>query len=322
MMPLRALQQKGNGLPLLAGALACIDQGVLVIDAELRLAYLNRKCCELLDLPDDLTRPGASATSVHQYLARRGLLGDGQRDVELDRLHATMLEGRRYHLDLRRPNGTYIEIIGNPIEEAGYVFTFADVTERRILQRSLEETVAERTAALVEANRELSLLASLDPLLGIINRRAFISFAEDERGRSLENGLKLAVLMVDLDRFKDINDRYGHAGGDVVLRAVAASMQAALRVGDLLARYGGEEFVILLPEAGMAVSLQMAERIRSAIATTRVTLAGNEVPISGSIGVSLVEAGDATIAVAVAKADMALYSAKRGGRNRVEASRH
>ena len=99
-------------------------------------------------------------------------------------------------------------------------------------------------------------------------------------------------------------------------------MQAALRVGDLLARYGGEEFVILLPEAGMAVSLQMAERIRSAIATILVTLAGNEVPISGSIGASLVEAGDATIAIAVAKADMELYSAKRGGRNRVEASRH
>lgn len=181
-------------------------------------------------------------------------------------------------------------------------------------------------ASQAEANRRLNrqLLATqsvlraqadIDHLTGTLNRAAFYRCA-GEYGEDAP----ACVLLADIDHFKAINDRHGHAAGDHALRIVARTLQAALRPDDLMGRIGGEEFAVML--AGMPVELGMsiAERARAAIAALQVTTAeGEPIALSISIGVAPLVAGSA-LEQALAQADAAMYSAKRGGRNRVLAA--
>ncbi|MDX2104429.1 MAG: diguanylate cyclase [Alphaproteobacteria bacterium] len=175
---------------------------------------------------------------------------------------------------------------------------------------------------------ELLRLATSDPLTGLANRRHFLDLAERELVRQRRTGLSLAVLMVDIDHFKRINDTYGHAEGDAVLRAVAAMCRGVLRTSDLVGRLGGEEFGIILPETTAATALEIAERLRLAIAEVFVPISpssddgsppdADRRRVTASIGVSIANAGEASIDPPLARADTALYRAKNTGRNRVE----
>lgn len=160
--------------------------------------------------------------------------------------------------------------------------------------------------------RQVSTLAATDPLTGVGNRRALESaFA------SLSSaGGALSVLMLDLDHFKSINDRYSHVVGDRVLREVATVLGHALRGGDFLGRYGGEEFTVLLAETGLATALPVADRLRLAVEAVDWSAVAPELRITVSGGVAQVRTGEAFDA-AVARADALLYRAKRDGRNRI-----
>ncbi|MBM3558289.1 MAG: diguanylate cyclase, partial [Alphaproteobacteria bacterium] len=129
-----------------------------------------------------------------------------------------------------------------------------------------EILIADRTIDLRRANAELEHLAAIDPLTGAFNRRQFLATAEVERRRARRRKEPLALLSFDIDHFKEINDRHGHAAGDAVLRAVVHRAGAALRAGDILARFGGEEFVALLSNAEARAAALVAERLRHALA--------------------------------------------------------
>ena len=162
--------------------------------------------------------------------------------------------------------------------------------------------------------------ARTDFLTGLQNRRAF--YEDGERLlRSLElAGRPAAVLMFDIDHFKAINDRYGHAGGDVAIRAVAQLIRGELPVGDLAARLGGEEFALLLPDVKLEDAIAPAERVRDACEHMTVEFEGQQIAFTTSVGVAALHAGN-TLDGWIAHADAALYRSKQEGRNRVSAEK-
>jgi diguanylate cyclase (GGDEF)-like protein len=157
----------------------------------------------------------------------------------------------------------------------------------------------------------------VDPLTSLFNRRLFDDQAKGELARARRLGEELALLMVDIDHFKAVNDRHGHAVGDAVLVAVGNCLKAQLRREDLLARIGGEEFAILVPRLPVAAALRQAERLRRAIEGLSIETDGITVRITISIGIAEVGDGDRPLTDALAAADAALYRAKAAGRNRV-----
>ena len=173
-------------------------------------------------------------------------------------------------------------------------------------------------AQLVIGQIELRQIASVDVLTGILSRRAWIDCAEREVPRARRYGAALSFLMIDIDRFKSINDRFGHPVGDLVLKQLAQVIGAQLRESDWFGRYGGEEFVAALPETNLAEALVLAERIRAAIAATQFAGLGN-LPCTISIGVAMLGPREASRSRALERADQALYLAKKTGRNRVQA---
>jgi len=168
---------------------------------------------------------------------------------------------------------------------------------------------------LKEAKEKMERIASIDDLTGIYNRRAFLARAETELSRYRRNGTIFTVLLIDLDHFKSINDRFGHAAGDEVLRRMAAAVKGELRAVDVFGRFGGEEFCIVLNGTAEPAALQVAERIRHKIIDNcSLKKAGRTV--TASIGVAGVSHGDEAMSTVIQRADKALYAAKNGGRNR------
>jgi diguanylate cyclase (GGDEF)-like protein len=179
---------------------------------------------------------------------------------------------------------------------------------------------------LIQSNRDLRVemdreqrKALLDPLTQLWNRGALLTFQDRECRLARENHAQLGVLYADLDFFKAINDKHGHAAGDQVLCECARRLRAALRPDDLLVRQGGEEFVALLKVKDGEELQRVAERVRQLIDHEPVQLPGGPLPVSLSIGCTLL-AGEEAVAQALERADSALYSAKQAGRNRVNFS--
>jgi two-component system cell cycle response regulator len=166
-------------------------------------------------------------------------------------------------------------------------------------------------------HEDLQRVAALDPLTGVYNRRFGLQRLTEEFGRSIRSGDPMSVLMFDLDHFKAINDTYGHLVGDRVLQSVVGAARRVLREGDVLLRYGGEEFIIVLPGAGRDDLMQMAERVRRAVAEAEITEAGQRIPVTVSIGGSgLPDKNAANPQELIGMVDAGLYTAKESGRDR------
>jgi diguanylate cyclase (GGDEF)-like protein len=158
-------------------------------------------------------------------------------------------------------------------------------------------------------------LALTDELTELPNRRFLLERGEQLARRAAFNGRPLAVLVMDLDRFADINERFGHAGGDQALRAFASLLRSHARPTDLAARHGGEEFCALLPDTDTGEAAKIAERLRTAVAGSSLDVKGQPMTFTVSIGLASVQDGD--LLAAIDRADKALYRAKRAGRNQV-----
>ncbi|MFA7430838.1 MAG: sensor domain-containing diguanylate cyclase [Rhodospirillaceae bacterium] len=207
---------------------------------------------------------------------------------------------------LRRADGTtfWALMSGVVMQYAGQsciLATFNDISERKAMEI------------------ELQRLATTDELTGAATRRYFLDLAGQELRRARRFSHPLAVLVFDIDHFKPVNDRFGHAAGDTVLRAVSESVRRVLREVDTFGRIGGEEFAVVLPETEAANAIQAAERLRRAVGGTAHGVEGLGA-VTVSVGVAELIDGDQGLQDLMDRADHALYRAKRLGRNRVESS--
>ena len=191
--------------------------------------------------------------------------------------------------------------------------------------RALEDRVSRlqlENFDLVTRNSQLAEISARDSLTGLYNRWYVMEKIDSEMNRALRHGYPLAVLMLDLDHFKDINDSFGHPTGDKVLKSVGHVLKESCRVYDVPGRYGGEEFCIVLPETPISNTSIVANRIQEKLANTRHDVGENTITVTASIGVAgtdsvpdeSVVSGNALLE----RADRALYTAKNQGRNRIE----
>ena len=234
-------------------------------------------------------------------------------------LHKALLEAHRpfHNLVLRRTGSDgeprFVSVSGRPVFDAdktfcGYRGVASDITDRVRAEESLQR-----------ANEQLEQLALHDALTGLANRRMFAERFEYDMARSMRARSPLSLLMVDIDHFKEINDQHGHLAGDGCLKGLAALLTGSVRAVDLVARFGGEEFVVLLPEMSAEQSLAAAERMRAQVQASPVYIGDRTPPLSVtvSIGTATTEGLEVTLDDLLARADRAVYRAKRAGRNRV-----
>lgn len=215
--------------------------------------------------------------------------------------------------------------VGNRKDELGQLSkafnTMHDTIKRQIKELNahrdiLEQEVKERTKDLEEVNKKLELISKTDELTGLPNRREMNETIANEMGRSSRTHKPFCFIFIDIDHFKNINDTYGHACGDVILKSVAQTIRGLLRKYDVFARYGGEEFLTLLPETDLEGAAVVAERFRKQIEKMTVRYADFTIKITITLGVAKFDdrlGADRSIQMA----DKALYQGKEGGRNRV-----
>ena len=194
-----------------------------------------------------------------------------------------------------------------------------DLTEQAMAE--VEERSAEETRKLNENIDALKELADTDPLTALPNRRGMVRFGDDVMAGYNRDGRLFAVLVVDIDRFKAINDTHGHAVGDDVIRHVARLAEAAIRPTDRVARFGGEEFVAVLRDVQLIRAGDVAERLRMTVESTPFRHGDAAIATTVSVGVAMIAPGDRDLQDVIERADMALYDAKSAGRNRISISR-
>jgi diguanylate cyclase (GGDEF)-like protein len=209
-----------------------------------------------------------------------------------------------------------VHLRGAPAGEIGQLTRVFNMMIDR-LRRSYAEVQA-ANQVLQQQNQLLEALAVTDGLTGLYNRKKFDEILANQFTLFRRNRRPFAVLMLDLDNFKSINDNYGHGLGDAVLADVAAMLKQSVRAVDYVARYGGEEFVVVLVETALDAALDIAERIRSVVEIPRVQAGNTLIAVTVSLGVTHSRESDDGPEEALARADHALYAAKLAGRNRVQ----
>ena len=202
----------------------------------------------------------------------------------------------------------------------GALVTFDDITEveeTNILLENAVTTLQQNDVDIRLKNEELEVLATRDPLTGCYNRRAFFDLFEDAYQHAITAGIPLSVFMADIDLFKSINDNYGHAVGDEVIRMVAEILNSCETEGAIVGRYGGEEFCIVLPNTDLVEAKEIAEKLRLQIHRTSQGFCGENTSITSSFGVAAFDDKGMDPSELLECADKAMYVAKRRGRNRV-----
>ena len=281
---------------------------IVAVDADLAIRYASPATASLLGCaPNDLhghTLAELLAPEDRAAFIARHFTKAAQRGVVPDLFRALRRDGSTLWVEARVASLPP----GNGLGD--YLVTFRDADQRR----RAEETLG-------RMNAELSTLASTDALTGLPNRRQFDATLHKEWYRALRDATPLGLLMIDVDRFKPLNDRFGHQVGDAFLACVGQVIRDNVRrASDMAARYGGEEFAVVLPGTGAAGALEIAEVIRRAVAaadTRRFVEGGYPLTVSIGVAATVALAGGGSAAL-VHSADSALYQAKRNGRNRVE----
>ncbi|MEZ5781212.1 MAG: diguanylate cyclase [Rhizobiaceae bacterium] len=198
-----------------------------------------------------------------------------------------------------------LQKIGAPIVIANFIGVIAAA---QILKRHHSQVALEK---------DLTKKAEIDALTGLANRYVFDQQASDRADSAIRAGKPCVVMLIDIDRFKSVNDTFGHVAGDQILRSVASVIARSARAQDLVARYGGEEIALVLPGCDLTNAQLIADRIRAGVEATRTEVRGLPLAVTVSIGFSVMAGVDDSFLAALQAADEALYSAKAGGRNRV-----
>lgn len=274
-----------------------IPAGITMVDKELRLLAWNDRLKEILDFPQELfEQPVVTLESLFRYNVARGEYGTSEDPETIVRgLIERSLSFEPHVFERTRPNGRVLHIQGQPLATGGFVTVYTDITERK------------------HSEAEIKRLARTDPLTGLDNRGAFTialaqALAQAERSRA-----ELAVLFIDMDRFKAVNDSLGHETGDVVLRETARRLRERLRASDVVARIGGDEFVVALtgieePMNAAQVACQIVATLSAPFSTER-----GEIFLSPSIGIALYPQDAREENELLRLADLAMYHAKSAG---------
>ena len=264
-------------------------------DASGRLVICNAPYARIYDLPPHLLAPGASLTDILGHLFDNGMRATGDRESFLS-WRASLIAGGEYGKTIYEYAGRIIMMQHHPMKDGGFVSTHEDITEQR------------------QQEARIRHLARHDALTELPNRTQFLeemAAAEAALGR----GEKLAVLCIDLDHFKDVNDTLGHAIGDKVLKQASARLWGNTRETDVLARLGGDEFSLLLkPVEKAADAAQIAERIVKSMSSP-FNIDGHQIQIGASVGIAMAPADGEDTDTLMKNADLALYRAKSEGRS-------
>jgi len=279
------------------GLLDAVPSPVWFKDAELRFRNYNQAFREVNKVEGDawigrtLSEVWKSDLSIeHEELDRRLLQGEANKPCEV-----VSRFGDGSERDVLMCKTAFHDGEGRP---AGIIGMMVDISERKAMER------------------ELRRMATIDPMTGAHNRRHFLNTAAHELERAQRHARPLAVLMLDIDHFKAINDGYGHALGDEAIQTFVKVCATTLREHDTIGRLGGEEFAILLPETVLDRALDVAERLRQRVEAIVLQCPAGPVSFTTSIGVCALKPGD-SVSHVLNRADLALYAAKNGGRNMV-----
>lgn len=212
---------------------------------------------------------------------------------------------------------TALHLLLSDVESIGllyYGLPLSMVAAAVLIALGVADRLRDQRLALTDAERR----AQLDPLTGVLNRRSLLERLDSACLRARARGFPIALLFIDVDHFKQINDTRGHLAGDACLKAIIGPIQAELRQSDIVGRYGGEEFVVILSSADIAAAQPIAERIRQRVADVRVEGFGDPIHLTCSIGVASSDMLGVWGEHLIARADQAVYAAKRSGRNCVQ----
>jgi diguanylate cyclase (GGDEF)-like protein len=272
-----------------------MDQGLIMFDADVRAQVFNRRALELLDLPPALLLSRPRFEDIRRYEFDRGEFG--KIDQPFDEWVQTQKFARSFHsYERERPDGRVLEVRTAPIPDGGAVRTYTDITERKRVEK------------------QISHMARHDALTGLPNRVLLRERIEEALARVCQNGDTLAVLCLDLDQFKAVNDTLGHPIGDELLNAVSERIKAYLGEKDTVARVGGDEFAILQVGAEQPYAAKALARCLVEEMPEPFFLQGNKVNIGVSVGIALAPCNGLEADWLLKCADLALYRAKAEGR--------
>jgi two-component system, cell cycle response regulator len=300
---------------------------VLVADGDRRAAGILSWLLAEQGFDATIAHPPRAIDQTLRWLVPDVLLLDGD-DVELAGIVKRVRREQRFS-DMRIIAATRADAGATRIPEGAddcvaKPYRPVEVLIRvRAQLRAAEELAKARAAfdtleSAIADNRRLEELATTDPLTRVLNRRALADRLIIEMDRARRYASELAILLIDIDYFKRVNDGAGHLAGDAVLRQVAGRIQSAVRTVDIVARYGGEEFVVILPETSLEGAFTFAERLRMGIEAHEFVAGTHEIRLTVSIGISTFPATDiASADDFFARADAAMYRAKQEGRNQV-----
>jgi len=292
-------------------ALTEMSDGLAMFDRDGYLVMCNRRYVEGFPLTGQIRQPGVHIRTILEAVVETGEQLGIPRDQPqrwIDDVEASLRHGGSQEVKLA--DGRWMQIRTRPTDEGSSLVVVTDVTTIKLAELTL-----------LGMTDQLKELATTDGLTGLLNRRTFDAVLDSELARTARERQPLSLLMIDVDRFKAYNDRYGHPAGDKALRLVTNCLrEAALRPGDSLARYGGEEFAAILPNTDEDGAYVIAERLRKSLRQLALPHEGSEKGlITVSIGIAsygshVVERGDTEL---LRRADQALYDAKAAGRDRV-----
>jgi diguanylate cyclase (GGDEF)-like protein len=284
-------------LSLLQATVDNFPGAIALFDSDLRMIVYNDKVKTLLELPDWLFSIGPpSLEDIFWFNAGRGEYGSGDVQEQVATRLALARAKKPHLFERRRPDGTILEVRGVPLDDGGFVTTWVDITARR------------------RAEEKIAYMAHHDPLTDLPNRALLRERLEQGVQRACTAGYQIAVLMLDLDRFKEINDTLGHPIGDALLRAVAERLRGCVGNTDTVARLGGDEFCVLQEILDQPTeTTALAEKILTAL-TAPFVLDDHHVVIGTSIGIAVAPADGNSPNQLLKNADRALYRAKSDGR--------